>query len=132
MTRARLFFSIVGFGALTLGSGFADEASRQAAEPAHSSKLAANNHPAPRAQGSKADDQRAQMAEATIKAGMMNATGVRRGQVAGQSAGGGSGVPLTAPISGRRNAVASIGGVTAPSAKNSAAVINGTGMSRKR
>jgi hypothetical protein len=204
MKTARFLFTMVGFGALTLGLGFAGESSRQPVGQGPSENQTASDHhgdqePGNRGHGNRdladekhsnsndnrhvsqkssqagpikeaipthRDDQdrpkqvtnsqhdsgekrvdNAQTKRASVndphqpglnqpviaaKDGwMMNKTGKPREPLARLPVGGGATALSPVVVHGRVPAPVIIGGLAASSAKNSAAVINGTGMRRK-
>jgi hypothetical protein len=153
MKTARFLFTMAGFGALTVGLGLAGESSRQ--EPDQKKAIPAQHHnpdrpePVPNRQEDSAEKRvdypktkRASVndphqpgltkaATAAKKGSTMNKTGSASEPFPRLPIGRGTTALSTVVIRGRDPAPAIIGGLAPSGSKNSAAVINGTGIRRK-
>jgi hypothetical protein len=159
MKTARFLFTMVGFGALTLGVGFAAEPSSPPSErvprenhassvrsvgPGHGSRdhmernSARSSQPGPlhtqtkRALGNGLHQPGLKRAATAANGGwMMNKIEHHHEQPAKLPGGSGTTAPWPGVTRSRSAAAAVIGGLTASSAKNSAAALDGTAIRRK-
>jgi hypothetical protein len=164
MNTARILFTIVGLGALTLGLCYAGESSKLPAEQGPHKSHATSVHPADRDQmdrkhslsnsnghGAERSGRTAPIYTQTKRASgnelhqpglkkaataangglMINRTGNQHGQPARLPGGSGAAASGTGVVRSRKAGAAGIGGITTSSARNSAAVLNGTGIKRK-
>jgi hypothetical protein len=169
MKTARFLFTIVGFGALTLGLSYAGEPSSHSSEQNPRENHTASARPAGRRQGngdqmdrkpsllhnnghalersSQAGPLHTQINRtlgnelhqpglkkaATAATGglMMNKIENHHQQLARLPVGGGTTAPWPGVVRSRSATLAAIGGLTASSAKNSAAALNGAAIKRK-